>query len=142
MTNIDHRSEPYRPEAQKSTGALLSDALTHVSSLMRKEIDLARAELNQSITRAATAAGMIVGAVVVVLVALNVLSAAIVAGLERAGIPAGWGALIVGVTYLVIAFIMLRVGMNQLKAITLAPNRIADHVRKDAAAVKGADNAK
>ena len=43
---------------------------------------------------------------------------------------------------LVIAFIMLRVGMNQLKAITLAPNRIADHVRKDAAAVKGADNAK
>lgn len=127
-------------EGYKSTGTLLSDALGHISSLFRKELDLARAEMNQSLNRAGTAIGLIVAAVVLVLTALNVLSAAIVAGLERAGVPAGWGAFIVGVVFLAIAALMLRKGMNDLKTISLAPSRIAGQVRKDAAAAKGDSN--
>ena len=36
-------------DPNKSTGSLLSDALTHVSSLVRSEVDLARAEVNLSL---------------------------------------------------------------------------------------------
>ena len=92
-------------DPNKSTGSLLSDALTHVSSLVRSEVDLARAEVNENLKSAGAAIGLIVGAVVVALTALNVLSAALVAALTEAGIPAGWSALIVGVAFALIAYV-------------------------------------
>ena len=81
----------------KSTGNLLNDVMARVSGLVRGEVDMARAEINENLSKAATAVGMIVGAVVIALTALNVLSAALVAALTEAGIPGGWSALIVGV---------------------------------------------
>ena len=71
-------------EPNKSAGGLLSDALGHVSSLVRSEVDLARAEVSENLNKAGVAIGMIVGAVVVALTALNVLSAALV-GDHRGG---------------------------------------------------------
>ena len=70
-------------DPNKSTGSLLSDALTHVSSLVRSEVDLARAEVNENLKSAGAAIGLIVGAVIVALTALNVLTAALVAALTE-----------------------------------------------------------
>jgi len=56
-------------DPNKTTGSLLSDALTHVSSLVRSEVDLARAEINDNLKSAGIAIGMIAGAVVVALTA-------------------------------------------------------------------------
>jgi len=52
-------------DPNKSAGNLLNDALTHVSSLVRSEVDLARAEVNENLKTAGVAIGLIVGAVVV-----------------------------------------------------------------------------
>ncbi|MDW4500048.1 phage holin family protein [Sulfitobacter sp. D35] len=123
-------------ETQKSTGNLLSDALTHVSGLVRKEVDLARAEVNESVQNAGTAIGLLVGAVVISLTALNVLTAALVAGLTEAGIPAGWSALIVGVILAIVAYVMANKGTEDLKLSSLAPTRTAENVKRDAQAVK------
>ncbi|MFX0544445.1 phage holin family protein [Roseovarius sp. S1116L3] len=123
---------------KKSTSDMLSDALTHVSSLVRKEVDLARAEVSENLNRAAVALGLIVGAVVVALTALNVLSAALVAALTEAGLDAGWSALIVGVVFAIIAFVMAGKGMNDLKLSSLAPSRTATNVKRDATAIKDA----
>lgn len=123
-------------DPNKSTGGLLSDALTHVSSLVRSEVDLARAEVNENLKSAGVALGMIAGAVVVALTALNVLSAALVAAFTEAGIPAGWSALIVGVVFAIIAYVMLNKGTNDLKLSSLAPTRTAKNVKRDAKAVK------
>ena len=120
----------------KSTTGLLSEAMAHVSGLVRKEIDLVRAELSENANRAAVAVGLIVGAIVLLLTALNVLSAALVAGIAELGIEEGWAALIVGIVYFVIALIMVRKGTNDLKATSLAPTRSARNVQKDAHAVK------
>lgn len=120
----------------KGTMDLLSDAMLHINSLFRKEIDLVRAEVSENMNKAVAAVGLIVGGVVFVLVALNVLSAALVAGIAELGIEAGWAALIVGVVYLVIAAILARMGMNGLKAASLAPTRTVRSVREDAHAVK------
>lgn len=124
------------PETQKSAGSLLSEALSHVSSLMRKEVDLARAEVNENLKHAGVAIGMIVGAVVVALTALNVLSAALVAALTEAGIPAGWSAVVVGVLLAIVAYVMMNKGTSDLKLSSLAPSRTAKNVKRDAQTMK------
>jgi Na+/proline symporter len=124
----------------KSAGAILNDALTRVSGLVRGEFDLARAELNENLHSAGVAIGMIVGAAVVALTALNVLTAAVVAALTELGIPGGWSALIVGVVLAVIAFLMLKKGQSDLKLTSLAPTRTAANVKRDAQTVKDSYN--
>ncbi|AYE85893.1 MAG: phage holin family protein [Sulfitobacter sp.] len=123
-------------ESNKSAGSLLTEALSHVSSLMRKEVDLARAEVNENLKHAGVAIGLIVGAVVVALTALNVLSAALVAALTEAGIAAGWSAVIVGVLLAIVAYVMVQKGTSDLKLSSLAPTRTAKNVKRDAATMK------
>ncbi len=129
-------------ESKKSTGSLLSDALSHVSSLVRSEVDLARAEVNENIKSAGTAIGLIIAGTIVALTALNVLSAALVAALTEAGIPGGWSALIVGVLFAVVAYAMASKGTNDLKLSSLAPSRTAKNVKRDAQAIKESYNDK
>lgn len=121
----------------ESTGSLLSDAMKHISSLVRGEIDLARAEIDENLRRATTAVGLLIGAVVVALVALNVLAAAVVSGLTEAGIDAGSAALIVGVVLGVVAAVMISKGSSDLKLSSLAPTRTAENIKRDARTVQG-----
>ncbi|PVA11333.1 phage holin family protein [Pelagivirga sediminicola] len=122
----------------KSVTDMLGEALNHVSALVRKEVDLARAEMSENLNKAAVALGLIVGAVIIALTALNVLSAALVAALTEAGIDAGWSALIVGAVLAIIAFVMVGKGVNDLKLSSLAPSRTTKNVKRDAHAIKDA----
>lgn len=124
----------------RSTGQLLSDALAHVTSLVRSEFDLARAEIDQNVRRAGVAIGMLVGAVAVALTALNVLSAAVVAGLTEMGLEGGWAALIVGLLLGLVAYLMVQKGTSDLSLSSLAPTRTAKNLKKDAEAVTGGYN--
>ncbi|ARU00286.1 phage holin family protein [Yoonia vestfoldensis] len=125
---------------EKTAGAILNEAMTRVSNLVRGEIDLARAELNENVRGAGTAIGMIVAAAVVALTALNVLTAALVAALAELGIPGGWSALIVGVALALIAYLMLQKGKSDLQLASLAPTRTAANVKRDAQTVKESYN--
>ena len=127
--------DPHRT-AKPGAGQLLSDALNNVSSLIRNEIDLARAEVSENVNRAAVAVGLLVGAVVVALVALNVLAAALVVALTEMGLAAGWASLIVGGVLGLIAFIMVAKGTHDLKLTSLAPTRAKKNIERDAAAIK------
>ncbi|WP_323766145.1 phage holin family protein [Marinovum sp.] len=126
----------------ESTSSLLGDAMKHVSSLVRNEVDLARAEVDQNLRRAGTAVGLLAAALVVALTALNVLVGAIVAGLTEAGMDAGWAAFVVGVVLAIIAYAFVQKGLNDLKLSSIAPSRAAANVQRDVEAVKGAANAK
>lgn len=121
----------------ESTGSLFSDAIKQISTLVRGEVDLARAEVDQNLRRAAAALGMLVAAVVIALTALNVLSAAVVSGLTEAGIDAGWAALIVGVVLGVIAAILVSKGTSDLKLSSLAPTRTAENIKRDTRTLTG-----
>lgn len=125
-----------RKAETESAPSLISEVLERLSNLVRREIDLARAELDENLTRAGIALGMVVGAIVLALTALDVLAAALVAGLAELGIDAGWSALIVGVALALIAWGMARKGMNDLKFSSLAPTRTRDNVQRDAKAIK------
>lgn len=119
-----------------SGAGLLSSALGNISSLVRNEVDLARAEISENLGKAGVAIGLIAGAAVIALVALNVLAAALVAGLANTGMGAGWAALIVGGLFAIIAYVMAKKGLDDLKLSSLAPTRAARNVQRDAAAIK------
>lgn len=120
----------------KGSANLLTEAMSHVSNLVRGEFDLARSEINENLTKAGVAVGLLVGAIVVALVALNVLAAALVAAITELGIDAGWSALIVGGALAIAAFAMVAKGLNDLKLSSLAPTRTAKNIQRDAETVK------
>jgi K+ transporter len=119
----------------RSAPALIGDLISHVTELFRKEMMLLRAELNEKGNQVITAAGMIAGALVLAITALNVLAAALVAALAEF-MDGGWAALIVGVVLALIAYLMASSGIKNLKTANLAPRRTAESLSKDATMAK------
>ena len=120
----------------RSTPALMGDLIESVAQLVRKEIQLFRAEMGEKATKAGVAAGSILVAAVLAITALNVFAAAVVAALTRAGIPAPWSAVIVGGVLAIIALVTASRGINNLKAGSLAPERTVRAATRDASMVK------
>jgi hypothetical protein len=121
---------------ERSAPALMGDLVNHVTELVRKEVALFRAEMNDKATQVVIALGSIVAGVVFILTALNVLAAALVAALTNAGIPAAWSAVIVGVLLTIGGVILANRGIANLKAQNLAPERTARAAARDAHMVK------
>ena len=135
----DPQAEMRAPET-RTTGELIQTAFQHVNGLIRGEIALARAEAEESLRMAAAGVALFAIALVMVLVALNVLAAAIVAGLAEAGLHPGWAALIVGAFFLIAAGILARLGKKALEPDSLVPRRTARNLKRDVETVKEATN--
>jgi Putative Actinobacterial Holin-X, holin superfamily III len=120
----------------RSLKDLLGDLSGNITTLFRKEIQLARAETSEKISQVGYAIGSIAGGAILALAALIVLLQALVIGLTAAGIPAGWSSLIVGVVVAAIAYGLIHKGTSDLKAGNLAPNRTMDSIKRDAHVAK------
>lgn len=126
------------PVRSQSPASLAADALRISSDLVRKEVTLAKAELRQNLNRAGTGLGMIVAAAVLGIVTLNVLTVALVAALAETDLGPIWSAVVVGVVLAILAYVLLRKGMADLKPESLIPTRTVENVQRDASAVKEA----
>ena len=124
------------PVRSQSPASLAADALRISSDLVRKEVSLAKAELRQKLNRAGTGLGMIVAAAVLGIVTLNVLTVALVAALAETDLGPIWSAVVVGVVLAILAYVLLRKGMADLKPENLMPTRTVENVQRDASAVK------
>jgi drug/metabolite transporter (DMT)-like permease len=120
----------------RSLKELLGDLTQSVTTLFRKEIELARAETSEKISQAGVAAGAIAGGAILALAALIVLLQALVIALTELGLAPALSALIVGGVVAIIAFALIYKGMNDLKASNLAPTRTVEALRRDAHMVK------
>jgi Putative Actinobacterial Holin-X, holin superfamily III len=120
----------------RSLKDLLGDLSGNITTLFRKEIQLARAETSEKISQVGYAIGSIAGGAILALAALIVLLQALVIGITEAGVPAGWAALIVGVVVAAIAYGLIHKGTNDLKAGNLAPTRTMDSIKRDAHVAK------
>jgi hypothetical protein len=120
----------------RSLKDLFGDLTESITTLFRKEIQLARAETSEKVTQLAVAIGAIAGGAVLALAALIVLLQALVIAITEAGVPAGWAALIVGVVVAIIAYVLIHKGTNDLKGSSLAPSRTMDSLRRDTQVVK------
>ena len=120
---------------RESIGELLSDITTDLSTLLRQEVELAKAELKQSATRAGKGAGMLAGAVVAGHFVLLFISIALWWGIGDAT-GHGWSALIVAAIWAVIAAVLSVLGRGELKAVPGVP-RTTETVKKIPSAVAG-----
>lgn len=127
----DHRADADR----ESIGELLSDITADLSTLMRQEMELAKAEVKQSATRAGKGAGMLGGAGVGGHFVLLFLSIALWWGIGDATGHA-WSALIVAAIWAVIAAVLAALGRSQLKTVQGMP-RTTQTVKKIPSAVAG-----
>jgi len=121
--------------ADRSLGDLISEVTQDLSTLLRQEVELAKAEVQQSAKRAGKGVGMLSGAAAagyfVVLFASLALWWAI-----GAATGLGWSALIVAVIWAVIGAILALVGRKELRAVRGLP-RTASTVQKIPDALKG-----
>jgi hypothetical protein len=116
-------------------GELISGVTQDLSTLMRQELELAKAEVQQSASRAGKGAGMLGGAGVAGYFVLLFLSIAAWWAIG-AGTGLGWSALIVAVIWAVIGAILYAAGRNSLKSVRGIP-KTADSVKKIPDALKG-----
>ena len=118
-------------EDSRGIGDLLGDLGRQVSTLVRKEIDLARVEVTSSagrMSRGAATAG--VGGALVYAGLLALLLAAIF-GLIEAGFDAWLAALIVGGIVLAIGAVITSMGVKQVQSTDLAPKQTAETVKEN-----------
>lgn len=120
----------------RSLKDLLGDLTGNITTLFRKEIQLARAETSEKISQVGYALGSIAAGGILALAALIVLLQALVIAMTAAGIPAGWSSLIVGAIVGAIAYGLIHKGTSDLKASNLAPSRTMDSIKRDAHVVK------
>lgn len=125
-----------RPPEVKPVSELVSDALAQFSRLMRNEVALARAEMTDKARQVARGGAMLGIAGFVALPALGVLMLALAAFLHELGLAWSLSYLVTAVVGFVIAGILAMLGMNRLRAQSLAPNRTINQLHRDAATVK------
>lgn len=125
-------TDEYTPSEQKaattSLGDLLGEVTKDLSTLMRQELELAKAELKQSATRAGKGAGLLGGAGYAGLMAVLFLSIALWWGLGHL-IDNGWSAVVVALIWAIIAGILYLQGRKKLKEVQGMP-QTADSLKK------------
>ena len=118
MSDIPTPSED--KASRTSLGDLLGEVTRDVSILMRQEVELAKAEVRQSATRAGKGAGMLGGAGYAGHLTVLFLSFAAWWGLGQV-INIAWAAVIVAVVWAIVAAVLFVLGRNEMKAIKGAP---------------------
>ncbi len=126
---------PTQTAGDRSLGDLISEVTQDLSTLMRQELELAKAELQQSASRAGKGAGMLGGAAVAGYFVLLFLSVALWWAIGSAT-GLGWSALIVAVIWAVTGAVLYAAGRNSLKSVRGIP-KTADTVKRIPEALKG-----
>jgi len=114
--------------ATTSFGELFGQVTKDMSTLIRQEVELAKAELKQSATRAGAGAGLLGGAGYAALMAVLFLSIALWWGLGHL-IDNGWSAVVVAIIWGIIGAILYSIGRKRLKEVQGIP-KTADSLKK------------
>jgi uncharacterized membrane protein YqjE len=132
---LEERPPAGRPE-QRSLGSLIGDLAQETTSLVRKEVELAKVEMSEKIDQLATAAGSMAAGGAVLYAGFLVFLIFAVAGLDvilDRWYPSQWLApLIVSVVVLVIGYAMLRAGRKRFEKDALMPRRTLRSLQRDA----------
>jgi uncharacterized membrane protein len=128
MAQVDLTEKAVAGDA--SLAALVGQASKELSTLFRKEVELAKAELSGEIAQAGKGAGMFGGAGVV---ALYGVGFAMLAGMFGLGalMPLGWAALIVAGACLLVAGLLALTGKRAMRKVSPKPERTIRTLKED-----------
>jgi uncharacterized membrane protein YqjE len=119
-----------------SVGALISEVTSDLSTLMRQELELAKAEVKQEASKTGKAAGMLGGAGFAGYMVLLFLSIALWWALSNS-MDQGWAALIVAAVWAVIGAVLFVLGRNRLRDVHPKPERTVETLKEVPDALKG-----
>ena len=111
---------------------IFTDLFAQVTSLVRKEGQLARAEISEKATRALTGMAMILLGAVLLIPALTILLQAGILGLVQNGADPTIAALLIGGGALLIGMVIGLIGWSWVKPTSLVPDKTIDQLKRDA----------
>jgi len=120
----DEPSPAEERAANTSLGELLGEVSRDLSTLIRQEMELAKAEIRQTATRAGKGAGLLGGAGYAALMAVFFLSVALWWALGYL-VGNAWSAVIVAIIWAIVALILYLVGRRQLETVKGVPQTVA-----------------
>jgi xanthine/uracil permease len=123
-------------EESRGIGDLLGDLGGQVSTLVRKEINLAKVEVTSSVGRMSRGAATAGVGGALLYAGLLVLLAAAVLGLMEAGLDGWLAALIVGAVVLLLGGVLTSTGVKQVQTTNVAPTQTAETVKDNIEFVK------
>lgn len=132
---IEGAHETYAKGEVGSIGSLIGDISNDLSTLMRQEVALAKAEATQAGAKVGKAAGMLAAAGVAALLLLIFLSTALWALLDN-WMPRSLAALIVAVLWGIVTAVLALAGKKQLDAVKGLP-KTTETVKRVPDALKG-----
>lgn len=121
-------SEPQRRAAQESLGEMVSSMSTHLSELIRKEIELAKAELALSVKQAGKGGGLFAGAGIAGHLTLLFLSLTVMFALGTF-MDLVWAALIVTALWAIVAIVLALTGKSAIDEVKGMP-QTAETIRE------------
>jgi len=122
---------------ERSIGELFGQLTQDMTLLVRQEVQLARTEMTEKLSRFTTNLISVgAGGFVAYLGGLALMAALILAVRDLANISLAWSALIVGGILAIIGYVMLQRGMKELKKTELAPRRSVENIKDDVQSIK------
>jgi len=140
MSSVDGtvigRTGEENPMREESIGELMKQLANETSTLVKQELELAKAETVEKGKAAGIGIGMFGGAGLLALLAAGAFTAALIALLAE-WMPVWVAALIVTVVYLAIAGVLALTGKNKVtEAMPPAPEQTVETVKEDVAWAK------
>ena len=130
-------SQADRDVSNASVGDLLGEVTRDLSTLMRQELALAKAEVKEEAVKAARAGGMLGAAGFAGYMVLLFASIAAWQGLAEV-MASGWAALIVTVVWAVIGAVLYAQGRRRMSEVNPKPERTVETVGEVPGTLKGA----
>ena len=119
----------------RSLSELVSEVTTEVGNLFRKEVELARVETSEQVSRAAKAGGMLGAAAVIGFLDLILFAFAAAWALSEI-VPEGVAFLIVAIVFAVVAAVLAVAGKKRIASINPVPNQTVQTLKEDVQVAK------
>ena len=125
------RLDPDRDVSQASVGQLIGEVTSDLSTLMRQELDLAKAEMKAEAAKAGKGAGMLGGAGYAGHLTVLFLSLTLMWALGDLWNHLAWGALVVALIWGLAATFLFVKGREQIKRVNPKPEQTVETLKED-----------
>lgn len=126
------------PRQERTLGQLVASASQDISTLVRSEIALAKAEVSVQLKKAGAGGGLLAAAAVIAFYSVYFLFTTIVEGLIALGLWRWLSYLIVTVLMLAVAALLAYLGSRKMKTVQPAPEKAIESAQETVEGIKAA----
>ncbi|GAA2741627.1 phage holin family protein [Terrabacter aerolatus] len=126
------------PRQERTLGQLVASATQDLSTLVRSEIALAKAEVSVQVKKAGVGGGLLAGAAVIGFYSVYFIFTTIAEGIQALGLPRWLSFLIVTVFMLLVAGVLALLGIRKMKTVKPTPEKAITEAQTTVAALKSA----